>query len=222
MVPDITEEVQTIWAWGSNLKESLCIPSPCAFFEERREEMDSQYFHLLLPPHSNTHEEEIVDVRKEKGNWASKSCFSSPLDKLLCNAASIVPCSHSHTQERGTLRGTALCNPHQHRHRLCCSWPASSKTMPVFIAAEEFSVIVCKKTTVFCMLARTVRRHFWFAFSKMPLKIKKEGSRSWLDFQTSPIIKGKSSWKDTVMFSLRLFPLRHKENGFKIEQVCET
>lgn len=46
------------------------------------------------------------------------------------------------------------------------------------LADEEFSTVLCKKFTVFCMLAKSVVRRVWFAFSKVPLKVKREDSRS--------------------------------------------
>lgn len=36
--------------------------------QERREKTGKGYFHLLLPPYSNMHQEEVVDVRMGKRN----------------------------------------------------------------------------------------------------------------------------------------------------------
>lgn len=49
---------------------------------------------------------------------------------------------------------------------------SQSKSLIQNTTEEEVSIPLCKKTTVFCMLARTVLRHFLFVLSRMPLKMK--------------------------------------------------
>lgn len=130
------------------------------------------------------HQEDIVDVRVGKRNWAPKSCCSGALYKQLAvwcrEHCPVLPltCGWGELWVQGTAQP-----PPPHTQIILLLVPphpklSLSKSIIQNTAEEEFSILLCRRTTAFSMLARTAQRSLLFVPCRMPLKMKWDGSSS--------------------------------------------